>query len=456
MLWELIKYLFNLGNHKTIYGSARWLTGIPKWNLLSKHNHGFVIDGINRISLERSFRHLLITSPTGGGKTTIYHANLLNMTGTSFLATDPAGELYSNCRGYLQSMGYSIKVLNLSTDDPTNSVQYNPLHRCETFTEIQKLATILVDAANQNSRGDVFWLDSAKNLISILLRGIKKLPEECRNLGELFRLLNMFGHKQEEVNKIMAKVLDDHSFEEYKAVLSNEDRVLSSIVATCKAAMHKFSDPHLRQLTQKDTLELESLRKEKKAIFITVDESEISYYSFILNIFYTQAFTYLMKLLQPGQPYNPVFLFIDEFANSGKLLNFSTLITVMRKRKVGIMAAIQNLEQLQFYGRSEGATIYNNFTSKLFLPGLPLSTCEEVSKMLGNKTLSYREIGYKMHRTGFIPDRDRDVSRALLTPDEIRTLKKRMIFIHGEVLPVKLKPIPWYRNRELIRRSKIR
>ena len=91
------------------------------------------------------------------------------------------------------------------------------------------------------------------------------------------------------------------------------------------------------------------------------------------------------------------------------------------------------------------------------MPGLSLNTCEEVEKILGKKTVFYSEGGN--HSIGSDADKVRDLrtGRSLLTSDEIRTMKdNRAIFIHGNKKPILLKIKPYYKRRNLIKKTKIK
>ncbi len=456
MLVKFIQWLFSLSSRRTNYGSSRFLTGIKKWQLINRFNKGFVVNGKAKMSLKRSYQHCCVIAPTGAGKTTrIILPNILNLENTSAIITDPSGELYELSKGYLRSKGYSVKLLRIN--DAESSLKYNPLFRCHSYTDIQKLTTILVDTAYQENRGEAFWDESAKSIIAILLRAIKQLPLEQQTLGQLYRLLNKFGHKTEEVNELMADKLDDASFEEFKAFLSQDDKVMNSVLSTAKVALSKFSDPNLDLLTSEETLLFESVRDRKTAVFIVVPEHEVQYYSFILTVLYTQIFNFAMELPQRGRPYLPILFLLDEFGNSGKLPGFSTMITTLRKRKSAVMVVLQDYQQIvDTYGQANASTIYNGgFASKIFMPGMSQQLCEDVSRMLGKRTLSVREMGYQ-ERNGRNPYRESQLGRELLTPDEIRTMKdNRAIFLHGNQLPIFLKTTPWYKNARLRQRTKI-
>lgn len=455
MLWRLIIRLFNLRNNRDIYGSARFLTGFARTKLLNKNHDGLIIDGQNRISLERSFQHCCVLAPTGVGKTTRFIIpNVLNLKTSSAVITDPSGEIHKLTSNYLNRVGYKVKVLNIA--DADKSLKYNPLFRTNSHTEIQKVADILVESAYPGDTANAFWNDGAKSILNICIRCLKGQKKFNHNLTNLQSLLNMLSYDLVSVNKAMARNLDDMTFQSYKAFINQDDKVFHGMLSTAKQALSKL-DPNLSKLTATETLNFELLRTNKIALFIIVPEHEVRYYNFIITLLYTQIFNFCMQLPKAKDKYNSTLFLMDE-AGHLRLPNFTTLITTLRKRKVSVSYILQDIEQLtNAYGKAEASAIFNGgFTSKIYMPGLSLQTCEEVSRMLGKRTLSYREMGFHQRKANIIPNRDRDIGRSLLTPDEIRTLpNNEAIFIHGNILPVLLKTVPWFKNRSLIKKTRM-
>ncbi len=454
MLWNIIRWLFGLSNNKKVHGNAEFLRGTARRRLLNKRNSGLVIDGVRRLDLRKSFTHIAITAPTGSGKTSAYILpNILNMTKYSFAVTDPAGEILATCKGYLEKKGYDIKVLNFT--DIVNSDTYNPLVRTITHSDTRKIADLLIDTANNNNQGDSFWTDSAKLIVNLVIRAVKQLPIEQQTLGEVYRVLNLFGHNQDEVNQLMVECLDNDSFEEFKSFLSQDEKVINSILSTSKSSMSVFSDPEIREITSSDSIGFEQIRERKTALFIIIAENEVRYARFILNIFYTQLFGFCMKLAEKNKPYLPMFVFLDEFANIGKINDFSLLITTLRKRKVSLSIILQDIMQLEnLYGQADASVILNGgCASKIFFPGLSHKTCEDLSRTLGTQTVKYEEPGL----TGSNSNRMREMGVPLMRPEEIATMKSsQAIFVHSNLKPVLIKKVkPWFKNRKLKRRAKL-
>jgi len=107
----------------------------------------------------------------------------------------------------------------------------------------QLLFYLLIDIAYEDSNGDVFWSESSKNLVSILIKIILQLPQERRNLGELWRLLNLFGFRQAEIDELASTHLDEMSFLQYGSFVSQSEKTMSNIVASAKSAVTLFSNP---------------------------------------------------------------------------------------------------------------------------------------------------------------------------------------------------------------------
>ncbi len=458
----LINWLFNRNNtNRDLHGSARFLSGKKLKKLVSKKFDGITLNGIYRIS-KNSYPNCCVLGSSGMGKSSVFQiCNVFNLDGSSSaVITDPSGEVYNKTAGYLKSIGYKVKVLNLS--DISQTLQYNPLYsnRCNSFNDVMKIAEILVDTSykNDSGSGDPFWRDSAKNIINLCLRCLIQREDEVRNLKELYNMLNMFGTEQNQINQLMVDYLDDDNFREYKTFVAQDSKLTSNILSTAKTALSKLSDPNIAYTTQTETLHLESIRYEPTAIFIIVNEWEVNFYSFILCIFYQQLFSYCMSFSSDDDSYLPVFFFLDEFGNSGRIPNFSTTISTIRKYRCSISILIQDFFQLvNLYGQAEASVILNGSCGiRILFSGLGLQTTEEVSRILGKKTVVYRDKGYSKQQ-GFFQNRESTMGRLLMTPDEIRTMPKNEILIlYSNERPFKLKTLPWYENPEMIRKSKIR
>lgn len=122
-----------------------------------------------------------------------------------------------------------------------------------------------------------------------------------------------------------------------------------------------------------------------------------------------------------GESEVPITMFLDEFANIGKIPDFETTISLARGRGVALWLGVQSLSQLnQTYGNHAAQTIISNCATKIALHGLDYQTAEYVSKSLGEQTVSHSSSSFSFSLGGgSIGSHSAKHRRPLLTPDEV-------------------------------------
>ena len=454
------------------FHSASWMSGWNRRKILHPDNDGLILEAHNRISKELSMTHCLCYSPTGGGKSTAYCIpNLLTLSqrknsknknskwskGASIVISDPSGTIYRKTEKYLRSQRINVQVFDVENI----SARYNRLQNIESFSEYHQIATILVDASNPDFKGDSFWLDNAKSIISLTIRALKNRYEILKeieenkedseiiveveevNLKMIYRYLTYFNtDKQEFVDKEFAKYLDADGFQEFKSIMGNDSKLLGSMITSARTSLSKLSDPHIADLTSTNTLDFTALRNEPTAIFFIVPEKLVSYNQYLTTLVFDDLFSFLSKnkkeLNNDSDNFLPVYCILDEFANIGKLPDFGSVISQIRKYDVSISIIIQDIKQLvDLYGSSVCSVILSNTINHIFFAGLNLETTRNISAVLGSvrKTVE-DENGIK-----------KEVIYPLLHSDEIRMLpQNRAIFISGNKRPIMLKLKRYYQH----------
>lgn len=406
-----------------------------------KENCGLLVGKNKRLSLANSFTNLALVAPTGSGKTTRYIIpNVLTCAG-SCVITDPAGEIYKATSKHLQRRGFGLQVLQPS--NLSHSLRFNPLFRLNSERKLRSLARTL--AMNANTGGDNFWPISAISVLHLLFVALKNQDDEnfC-HLGNARMLLNRFGARGEGVRDFFAEHLDERLFAEFEGFCSGDPKVNAMILSSVRAALEPWSDAELCEFTASDNLDLEALRKEKTAIFLVIPEHEVEYFSLVANLFYSACFDLCLE--QKGEP---VFFFLDEFGNLGKIANFAVLATTLRKRRCCLSVVLQDLAQLTaIYGRERAQTIFSGgMGSKLFLHGLDLETASYVERLLGSSTVY--DVAY-----GDFSETARTLAQPLEAADKVRMLEEdKAILVSGRQLPAKLRLLPFWEDlqfRELV------
>jgi type IV secretion system protein VirD4 len=405
--------------------------------LLSAKNTGFVVDGDQRrLSEDMSCRNMCVVATTGGGKTAGFIIpNIMQQSTGSMVITDPSGAIFEKTAGDLARRGYKVKII--SPQQLERSIRYNPLAQAVTVPEINEVAHILVKTANPNSK-DPFWTDSAEALLAFLIRTLKRTGDEAfMNLANLYHLLNHFGDGR-GLNTFMAKYADDTAFAEYKAFVSQSTNTMQSILSTAKTSLKFMADPELAELTATSSFSFESLRQEKTALFLIFPQARLSYYSFFLNLFYTQLFQYCLDDGAYRRGALPVYFLLDEFGHLA-IPGFGSIITTTRQRRIAIAIILQSLSQLESrYGKQEAHTIINGgIASKIFYSGLDHETTRMLEAMLGTARREVRDSENRLH----IKD------DPILTAAEIRTMKDtEVIGFFANKRPAKFEIVRYFEN----------
>lgn len=398
--------------------------------LLSSRHQGFCLTGRRNLSVKNSYQNSLIIGGTGTGKSSVVlFPSLYTMQG-SFVIHDPSGELFSKSAGYLNEKGYEIKVLNFA--HPSHSSGYNPLVRAQSSSDIQKVATLLVENALGGKSKDPFWTTQATSLLAMLITILKKQSQEFQNLYNVRQLLNQLGGNPESVDALFSEHADEILFAEYKSFIAYDDKVVSGVIATCKAALQLFNDEAIAKVTSTDSLDLIELRNKPTALYIQNSVADQKYYSVLTSIFFEQFFAFLLSRF-PNDSEKDIFLLIDE-ASSLNLPTLSLAVANVRKHRSGIMLLLQDFNQLvNNYGKYNADAIKSNCFAKMYFTGTSLETSKELEQTLG--------------QFEFKDEKERTVIRPLMTNDEIRTMKEsQAILICGHHRPIMARLKPYYKQ----------
>lgn len=401
--------------------------------VLQNSDTGFCLDGENCLSISESYKNAIILGGSGSGKssTVLINSALLMAKGNSSLIfNDPSHEIRLLVSGALQNYGYTIKVIDYSN---VASECFNPLQRCTTVSDIQKLASLLVRNALGEAK-DPFWNKSAESFLSLFIRYLIFYGEpENRNLYNVLHLINVFAGNPEKIDKLIVKTRDEKLLSEYKAFVAYGDKTLMSIVATAKASLSLFADETIAKITSIDTIDFAEFRTKKIALFINNSIPTMQYYSGISSLFFQQLMNEILTRI-PDKSEDSIFFLLDE-AGSMYLPSLSTIIANIRKYNSGLLLIYQDYHILEhIYGNYEAKNISANCFAKVYLPGQPIETCKMLEITLGK--FEYVD-GNEVRHT-----------RQLMTSDEIRMSDKAIILI-GNKPPIHAKLYPYYKNNKL-------
>lgn len=198
--------------HNMEYGSARWGTAkdiepfvAPKFedNIILTKTERLMLS--NRPANPKNARNknVLIVGGSGSGKTRFWiKPNLLQCNSkeypTSFVVTDPKGQIVCECGNALLKYGYRIKIFN--TINFKKSMRYNPFAYVHSEKDILKLVTTLMaNTKGDGKSGDEFWEKSEKLLYTALIAYIHyEAPVEEQNFATLLTFLNAMEVREDD------------------------------------------------------------------------------------------------------------------------------------------------------------------------------------------------------------------------------------------------------------------
>jgi len=403
--------------------------------------------------------NVLIMGGSGSGKTRGFVMPNLLQAHSSFVITDPKGEILEKGGHFLQNIkGYDIRVLNL--DNKSQSDGYNPfvyIHPERDGYEERVLS--LIEAIIVNTDGgetgggsDPFW-DKAERLFlqAIFFFTCDGFPLRERNMNTVLALIGMLQLAEDDDAMdsdldYFAKIFkemhgEEHiGYQQYNEFRSKASgKTAKSIVISAVARLAPFRTSAVKKMFSYDTMNLDQLGEKKMAIFVVVPPTDTTF-NFIAGMLFTQMFQELQycateKYKHQGQRLPvPVRFVLDEFANTCTIPQFVKILAYARSFGIGIVPILQSLEQIKSMYEDEWGVVIDNCSTRLFLGSISnIDTLEYMSKMLGDGTYDKKTRGRSKGKQGSSSENWDVVGRALLDPAEIGKLPKEdcLLFIAG-------------------------
>ena len=398
------------------YGSARWGNAEDiKPYMADKFEDNVILTETERLTMDgrpkagpkyARNKNILVIGGSGSGKTRFYvKPNLLQMH-SSYVVTDPKGTVLNEVGKALKEGGYAIKVLN--TINFKKSMHYNPLAYIRSEKDILKLVnTIIANTKGEgNQSGEDFWVKAERLYYSALIGYIwYEAPDDEKNLNTLIEMINASEAREDDesfenpIDKLFKELEQENpehfAVRQYKKYKLAAGKTAKSILISCGARLAPFDIAELRELTEDDELELDTLGDKKTALFVVISDTDDTF-NFIVAIMYTQLFNLLCDKADDkygGRLPVHVRFILDEFANIGQIPKFDKLIATIRSREISASIILQAQSQLKAIYKDNADTIVGNCDTTLFLGGKEKTTLKEISEILGKETIDLYNTG---------------------------------------------------------------
>ena len=425
--------------------------------------------------------NVLIIGGSGSGKTRFFAKPNIMQLNTSYVITDPKGEILQSTGKMLTEAGYIVRVFNLIQMEHSNN--YNPFHYVYDYhghlseDNVKKMIEILFKNTKGEGEKEDFWSQKGQSLLEAIVFLLFEESEYNGQFDENGRIipetrdlthLNFYSatdkmrrlqypprgsqipdgyflqrnpdESEEDFRARQAKAFLcplDKDFIElerrkpnslairlYKEVRNAPEETGQSFLSSANVKTFMFNLSNLSNLTCCDNIELEKLGDRKTALFILISATDATY-NFMAAMMYTQMFDVLANRANfkfKGTLPVHVRCIMDEFANIGQIPDFDKVIAFVRSMGVSLNVIIQNMAQLKARYEKTWEVITGNCDSTLFLGGKEESTLKSISEQLGKETIDVKGENKTKGKTPSTSENNSILGRELMQPNEIATM----------------------------------
>ena len=429
--------------HGYEYGAARWGTAedirpyvdpVFKNNIILTQTERLTMNSRPKDPKTARNKNVLIVGGSGSGKTRFFIKPNLMQCHSSYVVTDPKGQLILETGRLLERAGYEIRVLN--TINFKKSMRYNPFAYIHSEKDILKLVTCLItNTTGQGKSGDEFWTNAEKLLYTALIGYIHyEAPPVEQNFATMLEMLNSMEVREDDEgfkNRVdllmedLARRKPGHfATRQYAKFKLAAGKTSKSILVSCGARLAPFDIAELREVTAYDELSLDTLGDRKTALFLIMSDTD-STFNFLISMVYSQLFNLLCEKADDvygGRLPVHVRCLIDECANIGQIPNLEKLMATIRSREISACLVLQAQSQLKALYKDSADTIVGNCDSYLFLGGKEQSTLKELSQSLGRETIDTYNTGESRGRELSHSLNYQKLGRELMSVDDLATM----------------------------------
>lgn len=432
----------------TVYGSARWGSGKEieaagyvqakpdsRRLIVARQPGGQYV----QVPERWTYAHALVCGRTGVGKSRgFFIPQLVERLGTSMIVTEAtpgyeAGELYKLTSGWRQLAGHQIYCFNAA--DMT-SHRINPIDRVRRAPDelkvqlAEKLADLVISNADEReAKFDQTWNRSEKLLLVPLILHAAAGDPRYGHFGALRWQLLTGPDPLGKVLRASPSPAAQMEFEGWLR-LSGETDFRYGVFSGLITKLNPWMTDQMVTLTETTDIEFERLKDELFTFYLAVpsrskDSKLIG--SLMLNFL-------LESILEStGQMKYPVTMLLDEFTNFGRIAGIGETLSIIRKNKIGLVLGFQNYFQLeQVYSRKEAQIIMDMPATQVFFKQKTYAEAKELSEAIGRTTVQELTVSDSGRVQELVQ------GRALITPDELISLKDEVIVFTADTKPLKL------------------
>ncbi len=383
--------------------------------------------------------HSIVCGRTGVGKSRgFFIPQLIERIGTSMIVTEAtpgyeSGELYKLTSGWRKMAGHEIYCFNPS-DMTSNRI--NPIDRIRRAPEelkaqlAEKLADLVImNGESSESKGEQTWNRSEKLLLIPLILHAAAGEPQFGHFGALRWLILQGPDKLSQILKRSPSDVAQMEFEGWMR-LSGETDFKYGVFSGLITKLNPWMTDQMVTLTETTDIDLEELKDRKFTFYLAVP-SRSRDSKLIGSLMVNFLLDHILEIRE--QMKYPVTMLLDEFTNFGKISGIGDTLSIIRKNKIGLILGFQNYAQLeQVYSRREAQIIIDMPATQVYFKQKTFKEAKELSEAIGRTTIEEASVSDSGRVQEFVQ------GRALITPDELISLKDEVIVFTADTKPLRL------------------
>ena len=417
---------------------------------------------------------VLMAAPARSGKGVgIVVPNLLSYP-DSVVVLDIKQENYAVTAGFRRAYGQDVYLFNPFAEDGRTH-RYNPLSAIS--DGLFRVGDILAIGYALYPPGghDDFWKDLARNLflgIVLLLcewRDARRagkgasVPDYPVTMGEVLRQSSGNGMPLKTwLQRALVQhrdLLSGSCVDALNRFLSNDDKVLASVLATFNAPLAIWANPVVDAATGANDFDLRDVRRRRMSVYIGITPDHLSEAALLVNLVFSQLVNLNTKQLPEADPalkYQCLVL-LDEMTSIGKIQIIARAVAYMAGYNLRLLSIVQSIAQLEsVYGRADARTFITNHAMQILYAPREQKDANDYSEMLGTFTDQSRSVSRSSAIFGGRGGSSESVSeqrRPLLLPQELKELgREKEIIVLENTRPILADRICYWRDPEFASR----
>ena len=444
--------------HEGVHGTARFQTesAIRKSGLLptapgGQHAGVYVGGWTDRKGRTHYLRHdgpehCIVIAPTRSGKGVGNVNTTLLSWPASCAVYDEKGELWELTAGW-RAKHANNTVIRLEFGAVEGSAGFNFLEEVRLGTphevaDAQNIAQMLCDPLGKGL--DDHWQKTSFALLTGLILHVLYSPKAHGATASLADVAYALSDPVRPADELWQEMVDNlhlksgpHSViaAAGRDMIDRETRERGSVLSSAKTYLTLFQDPLITQNTRRSDFRIMDLMNHERpvSLYIVTRGSDKERLRPLVRLLFTMMARTLMGVplrFQNGQPIIPhkhrLLMMLDEFPSLGRMHVIDDALPKCAGYGIKCFLAAQDREQM-FSAYGQHQTITGNCHIRIIYAPNERETARWVSDMIGTTTIVKEDVTESGNRLGALSHVSRsfhEVSRPLMTPDEISTLKK--------------------------------